>query len=331
MIQNLVTDIKIDLYGETQFYEVSAKQFDKQTRQISVALLNNGVEYQIPNDALLFVNVKKPDGKYVFNACELKNNHVIISMTNEMLSAAGTAIADVEIRSKDGSQILSSASFTIEIERSMRNDEAIESSNQFTALDNELKKIDESEAIRLKNEENRKSAETIRIRNENERIAAETLREEQEQQREHKTSKAIENADNASKKAISATAEAIKLIDRAEVALSSEEELQRTKNEVVLIRNEVQSNADIATNAAQSAIESKESIDETIGAAAVGVTSQMVEEVKKYYEMVSELNNAITINVDCGSPFSIDYIDCDGGTPFTKETIKIDCGTPFTY
>lgn len=331
MIANVVTEISVDLYGETQFYEVSAKQYDKQTRQISVALLNNGAEYKIPTDALLMVNVRKPDGKYVYNACELKDNHVLVSMTNQMLSAAGTATADVEIRSKDGSQILSSASFTIEIEPSMRNETAIESSNEFSALDEELRKLDESENIRVKNEDKRKKNELERIETETARKQAETVRQEQEESREYRTSKAIENADQATTRATAATAEAIQIVSKAEAALSSEEELQRTANEVRIIRDDVQKNSDVAVRAADEAKESEQSISDMVGQAIVGVTKEMIDEVKRYYEMASQLNNSITVNIDCGNPFAVDHLDCDGGTPFTKESIVIDCGTPFTY
>lgn len=187
----------MDLYGETKYYMVSAKQYDKSTRLISIALLNNGAEYKIPSNALLMVNVRKPDGKYVFNECTMQDNHVVVELTNQILAAAGTAYADIEIRSSDGSEVLSSASFTIEVEESMRNDTAIESSNEFTALDAQFEKLNASEVIRVANEDERKRAEAIRANSENERKNGEVNRQQQEATRQTETKKAIDKVNQA--------------------------------------------------------------------------------------------------------------------------------------
>ena len=58
----MITDVQIDLYGETQYYLVSAKQGDKATRFLRVQLMNNGNEYEIPADVTLIANIQKPDG-----------------------------------------------------------------------------------------------------------------------------------------------------------------------------------------------------------------------------------------------------------------------------
>ena len=330
MITNITTEIKIDLYGETKLYEVSAKQADKATRVVSVALLNNGAEYKIPQNALIIVNVRKPDGKYCFNECKQEDNHVLIELTNQMLAAAGTATAEVEIRNDDGSQILTSASFTIEIEQSMRNEAAIESSNEFTVLDNKLKELVIAEALRESNESERKETELQRKEDENIRQASESTREQQEREREHKSSKAVENAEYATRQATAATAEASKVIDKAAQTLSNEKELQSILNEVRETHNDIEEKHVETVDAANEANSAVDTITKLIGSAAAGLSADMVKEVKKYYEMAAALNNGITTNIDCGNPFSVDQLDCDGGTPFTTEAIRIDCGTPFT-
>ena len=60
----MITDVQIDLYGEKQYYKASAKQGDKNTRYLRVQLMNNGNEFQIPDDVILIANIKKPDGKF---------------------------------------------------------------------------------------------------------------------------------------------------------------------------------------------------------------------------------------------------------------------------
>ncbi len=134
----MITDVKIDLYGEVQYYMVSAKQGDKATRYIRVQLMNNGNEFQIPDSVRMIANIKKPDGKFCYNECVKADNRVMVQLTNQALAAAGTAYCDIEMRSRDGELILSSAAFTIEIEPSMRNEDAIESSNEMTYLDSKI-------------------------------------------------------------------------------------------------------------------------------------------------------------------------------------------------
>lgn len=137
-LEKLTTNIEIEMTGETKHYLVSAKQGDKATRFINAKLMNNGVDYKIPEDAIARVNIKKPDGKYVYNACEFLGSVVSIELTNQILAAAGTACCDVEIRTGDSTQVITSASFEIEIEMSQRNENAIKSSNEFTALEKEI-------------------------------------------------------------------------------------------------------------------------------------------------------------------------------------------------
>lgn len=330
MITNITTEIKIDLYGETKLYEVSAKQADKATRIVSVALLNNGAEYKIPQDAMIIVNVRKPDGKYCFNDCRQEDNHVLIELTNQMLAAAGTATAEVEIRNEDGSQVLTSASFTIEIEQSMRNEAAIESSNEFTVLDDKLKELVIAEALRESNESIRKETELQRIEDENIRKASELTRKQQEQDREYKSSKAVENAEYATRQATAATAEASKVIDKATNTLSNEKQLQSILNEVRETHGDIEEKHLETVEAATEANDALAAVNELISSAAVGLSADMVKEVKKYYDLAAALNNGITTNIDCGNPYSIDQLDCDGGTPFTTEAVKIDCGTPLS-
>ena len=139
-LTKLVTRINLEMSGDTKLYMVSAKQGDKATRYVVVKLLNDGAEYTIPTEARAAVNVKKPDGKRVYNSCYFSGCEVTIELTNQMLAASGTAYCDVEIRTADDTQVITSASFTIEIEESMRNENAIMSANEFTEIENRIAK-----------------------------------------------------------------------------------------------------------------------------------------------------------------------------------------------
>ena len=284
----MVTDVQIDLYGETQLYLASAKQGDKATRFLRVQLMNNGNEYQIPSDVTLIANIKKPDGKFCYNECDRDGNRVMVELTNQALAAAGTAYCDVEIRTADGEKILSSAAFSIEIEPSMRDEDAIVSSNEMTVLDKQIQGyIDDllatqrqvlntettfktAESARARAEAERVAAENIRVKNENERIAAEIERRQQLVRMEAATA----DANTAAGKATTAA-------DRAETLYQTEAELEET-----------------------------------------------LAHVRDLYAQMEEMKTGIAYTVDGGTPSSVDVLVCDGGTPFTREEIEINCGTP---
>ena len=171
----LITDITLELTGETKRFEVQAKQGDKGTRFVRVSLTNNGAEFEMPSGVTVIANIQKPDRKFCFNECNLEGNKVLVPLTNQALAVAGTAECDIEIRDGGGNLILSSQAFTIEIEKSMRDESAIESSNEFTALE----KINAAEAARVKAEAARVEAEKKRVTAENGRVSAETERQKQ--------------------------------------------------------------------------------------------------------------------------------------------------------
>ncbi len=135
-LTKLTTNINLEMSGDTKRYLVSAKQGDKATRFIVARLLNNGEPYTIPTGARAVINITKPDGKHVYNTCSYSGSDVTVELTNKALAASGTAYCDIEIRTSDDSQVITSASFTMEIEPSQRNENAILSANEFTDLEN---------------------------------------------------------------------------------------------------------------------------------------------------------------------------------------------------
>lgn len=188
-LSKMVTNITMEMSGDIKKYMVSAVQGDRATRCVLVKLVNNGEPYMIPDGARVIVNIKKPDGKFVYNKCTYSGNEVTIDLTSQALAASGTAYCNVEIRTADDTQIITSATFEIEIETTQRSDSAIESSNEFTAIEvkiNDLiEKISDTNSAAVKaeqqrnqNEESRAEAEEIRQQNEDRRDAAEKIRQQ---------------------------------------------------------------------------------------------------------------------------------------------------------
>ena len=184
-----ITDVELHFNGEEKKFTVSAKQGDKATRYVRATILQeDNTEYKIPDGYIAIVNIQKPDRHFCYNECAIQDNKVIIQLTNQALAAAGTAHADVEIRNAANTLVLSTQSFEIEIEKSQRDDSAILSSNEMTALEDRVQKyIDDliktkeevlkvEEAVKIA-EEARKQAETDRVNAESNRQANEAARQ----------------------------------------------------------------------------------------------------------------------------------------------------------
>jgi len=313
-LTKLTTNINLEMSGDTKRYLVSAKQGDKATRFIIARLLNNGEPYTIPTGARAVINIAKPDGKHVYNTCSYSSSDVTVELTNQALAASGTAYCDIEIRTSDDSQVITSASFTIEIEPSQRNDNAILSANEFTELENRVKghieSIDSTNEAVKKAEQARVTAENNRQQNENTRI-------QQEQQRQQDTSQAVKNTNDATDESKRATTACKEVTERAEDALQNQEQLEATLNTATQIRQDVSQMQTAVAEAKKQVEQDKKDIDDTIQNSLLASAEKILESVQDYFNRAEALYSSM-------------YLDCDGETPYlrTVTPVFIDGATP---
>lgn len=343
-LTKLTTNINLEMSGDTKRYLVSAKQGDKATRYIVAKLLNNGEPYTIPIGARAIINIEKPDGKHVYNTCSYSGSEVTVELTNQALAASGTAYCDIEIRTSDNSQIITSASFTMEIERSQRDEKAILSANEFTELEDRvaehIKNLDDTDAEVKKAESARVTAENARVKAENERQAAENVRQQnentriqQEQQRQQDTTQAVKNADDATKAAKEATKDCKQVTTEAEEALQNQEQLEATLNTATQIRQEVSQMQQAVIEAKKQVEQDKQEIDDTIQNSLLASAEKILESVQDYFERAEALYSSMYIDCDGETPYlrAVTPIFIDGATPQvrnTNEGIDFDGGTP---
>lgn len=313
-LTKLTTNINLEMSGDTKRYLVSAKQGDKATRFIIARLLNNGEPYTIPTGARAVINIAKPDGKHVYNTCSYSGSDVTVELTNQALAASGTAYCDIEIRTSDDSQVITSASFTMEIEPSQRNDNAILSANEFTELENRVKghieSIDSTNEAVKKAEQARANAENNRQQNENTRI-------QQEQQRQQDTSQAVKNTNDATDESKRATTACKEVTERAEDALQNQEQLEATLNTATQIRQDVSQMQTAVAEAKKQVEQDKKDIDDTIQNSLLASAEKILESVQDYFNRAEALYSSM-------------YLDCDGETPYlrTVTPVFIDGATP---
>lgn len=195
---------EIEMSGSTKQFMVSAKQGDRATRYVEVTLLSDGEPYSIPEGSSVTAYIRKPDRKRVYTACSFSGAVVTLELTSQTLAAAGTARCEIEVKSADLSQVITSVTFEIEIEPMVKDEDAVISGDEMSVLDRTLKQYAEAEANRVSAEtaranaeSKRADAETARKNAETARANAETARVQAEGQRQQNAQEVLDKANNA--------------------------------------------------------------------------------------------------------------------------------------
>ncbi|MBU9746152.1 BppU family phage baseplate upper protein [Lachnospiraceae bacterium ASD3451] len=233
--------ITIDLYRAEIVPVVKCKQFDT-GRRIGVRMTDNGKVFDISGSTLR-IFCKKADGKLVYNNAEVvSDNEAIFCITSQMTAATGKLLVEIEI--VNGDDVISTPIVLFDVLPSNISDSAIESTNEFVALNDVIKRGEESietmgivtseaeaaEKERKAAESARKTAETKRVNADNlretheldrktaeaNRDSAETARNTAEQKRQSDTTSAIQRCNTAISDAEGATQRAIAAAEACE-------------------------------------------------------------------------------------------------------------------
>ena len=121
---------------------IQVKQRDN-ARYLLFRILDNGVPFDLSNKTVRVFG-KKADGKEIYNDMSVTNatkGECELRLTSGALSDPG--ILQIEIEIKENEDILSTFLLDVDVKRSIRSNSSIESSNEFTALENGIIKLDE--------------------------------------------------------------------------------------------------------------------------------------------------------------------------------------------
>ena len=195
----VIQRIEIEMSGGTKQYMVSAKQGDRATRYVETVLLNHGEPYTIPAGSSVTAFIRKPDRHRVYTPCEFTDNVVMMELDSQALAAAGTALCEVEVKSSDLMQVVTSVTFEIEIEAKVKDEDAIVSGDELSIFDKTMKQYADQETKRVKAEEARVQAETGRVNAEKSRVSAESDRVTAEQERQKQANEVLDKANEAVK------------------------------------------------------------------------------------------------------------------------------------
>lgn len=117
---------------------IKAKQFDAASRYLDVTLVNDdGTAFDLTDCRVQF-NAQKADLKYIMNDAVITDpaaGKFTIELTDQTLAIGNSVVnADISIFSLDGIHILTTRSFGIEVQATVRNDTATESSNEYNSV-----------------------------------------------------------------------------------------------------------------------------------------------------------------------------------------------------
>ncbi|WP_343249157.1 BppU family phage baseplate upper protein [Diplocloster hominis] len=137
---------------------IKCKQFDT-GRRIGVRMTDNGKVFDISGSTLR-IFCKKADGKLVYNNAEVvSDNEAIFCITSQMTAATGKLLVEIEII--NGDDVISTPIVMFDVLPSNISDQAVESSNEFVALNDVIQRGEEcivnattatQETIQIKNE-----------------------------------------------------------------------------------------------------------------------------------------------------------------------------------
>lgn len=216
----IIRHIKVDLYGDIQHFAVAAKQMDMGTRYVGVTLMEDGVIYEIPNDAEIIINMTKPDKTHVHNDGEKSGNEALVPLTRNMLMIHGTAYCEIQLYRYGA--LLTSATFEMEIFPSQRDESEIIHSGEYTRLENAIQAAREALQIAQDTQNSIDAAEALRAAAEKAREVAERAREIKESRREDSTAKVIKECEEAIEEAIRQTQACLEATERAQEIIVSQ-------------------------------------------------------------------------------------------------------------
>jgi hypothetical protein len=139
----LIKNIVIDIDGGT-LTKIIAKQSDDKSRVLQFSIVNSGIPINLSGHTVK-IYASKPDGYPVFNNATILdavNGVISIVLTNQILAVSGDVQCELVILNNNNTVILSTKIFVLSVLPCVRNDQAIESSSEFTALQKALEDAD---------------------------------------------------------------------------------------------------------------------------------------------------------------------------------------------
>ena len=134
--------IKLDI-NKKLYEKISAKQGDTESRFLLFHIFDSSLPFDLREKSVRVYGIK-PDDTKVFNDLvinDAEKGYCTLELTNQILAIAG--LVKLELVIYNGNKKLSSIPFVLNVISSLNSDDAVISTNEFTALMNGLAALSE--------------------------------------------------------------------------------------------------------------------------------------------------------------------------------------------
>ena len=131
--------IKLNLMKAGLQGQVIVKKADSDSRKINIYLSSAAGPFNMSDIASAILRAEKPDGNVMFNNCTVCEDRLEYIITTQTIASIGTVTCEITLTSGSG-QVLVTPRFEIIVSETIYSDSEIESTNEYTALTETIKK-----------------------------------------------------------------------------------------------------------------------------------------------------------------------------------------------
>ena len=141
----LTLKVNLDCLRKDSQAIINAKVGEANGRKVVFTLYEGRTAFFVPAGASVIFRAQKPDGTILYNNCVIDDGKVEYTITSQTVAVAGVYACELQIVS-DG-RIIYSPYVTLNVMDNLYSDTEVESSNEFTELENALNRIPSLEVI----------------------------------------------------------------------------------------------------------------------------------------------------------------------------------------
>ena len=141
----LTLKVNLDCLRKDSQAIINAKVGEANGRKVVFTLYEGRTAFFVPAGASVIFRAQKPDGTILYNNCVIDDGKVEYTITSQTVAVAGVYACELQIVS-DG-RIIYSPYVTLNVMDNLYADTEVESSNEFTELENALNRIPSLEVI----------------------------------------------------------------------------------------------------------------------------------------------------------------------------------------
>ena len=145
-MDSLIHKINLDCLRKDSQAIVNAKIGEASGRKIVFTLYEGRAPFFVPSDTTVVFRAKKPSGAVLYNNCVVDDGKIEYTITSQTVAEKGVFPCEIQIIGADN-KVIYTPCITLNVTENLYSDTEVESSNEFTELENALNKIPSLEVI----------------------------------------------------------------------------------------------------------------------------------------------------------------------------------------